>query len=310
VINKVFVTGGIGTGILFKFREDAPLERNESRAAYLTDYRDYCKGHIILHYIAVLSPGVEAYMIGKIGDDARGEELLREMEAAGIDARHVERTAYAPTMHSTCFIYPDGAGGNITASNSACSLVTPEFIENHSREIDCESLVVAAPEVPFESRVRLLEIGRERGAFNAASFTAAEVFENKFIDLISLSDFISINRDEARAFCDGTPEEAATKMKLINPSLKLAITSGGDGVYLFENERSLHIPAVEAEVVSTAGAGDAFLAGAAAGFIKGKDFFTSAKYGCAAAFLSVQSGHTIADNVTIENLKTAINIII
>ena len=45
-------TGGIGKGVLFQFTDNTTLGRNESRLAELTETRDFCKLHIILHYIA------------------------------------------------------------------------------------------------------------------------------------------------------------------------------------------------------------------------------------------------------------------
>ena len=41
-------TGGIGSGILFRFSDNITLGRNESRLAELMDVRDFCKLHIIL----------------------------------------------------------------------------------------------------------------------------------------------------------------------------------------------------------------------------------------------------------------------
>ena len=41
--------GGIGTGCVFSLDGNQTLGRNESRAAYLLDVRDYCKLHSIIH---------------------------------------------------------------------------------------------------------------------------------------------------------------------------------------------------------------------------------------------------------------------
>ena len=44
-------TGGIGSGILFRFSDNITLGRNESRLAELMDVRDFCKLRITLHYV-------------------------------------------------------------------------------------------------------------------------------------------------------------------------------------------------------------------------------------------------------------------
>ena len=46
--------GGIGTGIMYSLDGEHELSRNESRLGNLLDARDYCKLHIVEHYIARL----------------------------------------------------------------------------------------------------------------------------------------------------------------------------------------------------------------------------------------------------------------
>ena len=92
--------GGIGTGILFQLEGDHTLGRDESRLGQLLPARDYCKLHIVEHYIAKLlaSPETDGscrvLAIGAVGDDAAGRQLLREMTDAGIGTEWV-RTARA-----------------------------------------------------------------------------------------------------------------------------------------------------------------------------------------------------------------------
>ena len=49
--------GGIGSGMFFRLNGDATLGREESRSGYFLDRNDYCKLHIITHYVkALLGP--------------------------------------------------------------------------------------------------------------------------------------------------------------------------------------------------------------------------------------------------------------
>ena len=314
MINKIFGTGGIGIGIFFKFHSDRPLTRDESRLAYLTDYKDYCKAHIILHYVAALANGADVYAIGMVGNDENGSLLLNMMSAAGIDTRFVKTTDEAGTAYSVCFQYPDGAGGNITASNSACGLVTPEYIESCARGgpgVDSDSLVLAAPEVPLASRIRLLEIGRERGAFTAASFLSGEARD--FLDAggFELSDLVSVNGDEARAAAGlgeeysgaSLAEAYAGAIAARSPKTRLIVTVGAGGSYVCENGGITHIPCIPETIASTAGAGDAYLGGVIAGLAGGMSLIGSAKYGAVLARFAVRSENTIAEDVTLANLE-------
>ena len=306
MITKVFGTGGIGTGIFFQLEDNRPISREESRAAVLTNFKDYCKGHIIMHYVSVLSPDTHVYMLGMAGRDEPGKNLLTEMQSAGIDTRYVQLVDEAPTMFSVCYQFADSAGGNITSSNSACGLVTPAYIECCGHEIDAESIVLAAPEVPLESRIRLLEIGRARGAFTIASFLSAEAKNFAQAGGFALSDLISINVDEALSVCDDGINAAAEVIAAANPFIKLAITEGKSGIHLFENKTRAHIPCFPVNVVSAAGAGDAFLGGLIAATIAGKDFVDAATYGAVAARFAVSCANTIAETVRPETLANFI----
>ena len=58
---------------------------------------------------------------------------------------------------------------------------------------------MAAPEVPFAARKRLIELGKHYGLFCTASFTTGEIAEVLNSDIIDKIDLIAINSDEAAA---------------------------------------------------------------------------------------------------------------
>jgi hypothetical protein len=125
-INKVFATGGIGTGVVFKLHEDKAMARAENRTGLLMDYKNYGKAHIILHYNAALTKGMDmkVYAVGMVGADDAGKLLKRELNDGGIDTQFVKSTEAARTMFSVRWQYPDGSMGSITDSESACDKFT------------------------------------------------------------------------------------------------------------------------------------------------------------------------------------------
>ncbi len=75
-------TGGIGSGKFFVLNGDHTLRREESRSRHFLDVKDYCKQHIILHYIKVLlGPSFSVIPVGKIGDDDIGQILYNELKS-------------------------------------------------------------------------------------------------------------------------------------------------------------------------------------------------------------------------------------
>jgi ribokinase len=282
------------------------------------DVRDFCKQHIILHYLSVLlrdlGEPVEVIPIGAVGDDDMGHELLRLMERAGLRLSHVKVRPHVPTMSAVCYQFPDGTGGNLTEQHSAGAKVSPAQITAAVRNLGRTRgrlMVLAAPEVPLASRVRLLRLGRRQNAFNVASFTVEEVPAVRRRGLLQLVDLIGLNIDEAAALGQVRPGSAPDRIVAacrravarVNPALQVAVTHGGDGAYAFDGPELLFLPALNVRVASTAGAGDAFLAGLMLGVIKGlplvaADRFCEARLARALAALSVTSPDTIHLGVT------------
>jgi sugar/nucleoside kinase (ribokinase family) len=281
---KIIGTGGIGTGVLFLLEGDRTLERSESRQANLSDARDYCKQHIILHYVArTLSGLASIFAIGMVGADAQGKRMKAEMDSAGIDTGMVAETEEYPTMYSICLQYPDNTVCNVTAKNSACTLVTESYIvdqlSKNKMKVDEKTIILAAPEVPVAARLALLRIGAKNGAFCVASLVVDEAKE--FIDGggLQLTDLLALNETEARAVAGIDTENdkeaiecCCEKAYAVNPEIHLVITCGSKGSYSFYNRTLEYIPPIDAKVVSTAGAGDAYLSGVICGFALGLPF--------------------------------------
>lgn len=276
-------TGGIGGGVLFQFMEDTTLGRNESRLARLMDTKDFCKLHIILHYIAVYTEKkIPIYAIGKVGNDSSGAEVLELMDEYGINCKYVSVDPDAKTMYSVCFLYPNSDGGNITTSNSASGNVAKEDIDRFFQQetLSGRGLVLAAPEVPLEIRAELLRQGRENGCFNVASFTSDEMRKCVELDILKNVDLLSINRHEMESLTgvidagsDNPAWECYEFLRKQNVNMQFIVTHGGEGVQLFFRGCSERMPAIWKPINSTAGAGDCFLATMISGLIYGVPFF-------------------------------------
>ncbi len=321
--------GGIGTGIFFALEGNHDIGRNETRLGRLLDYRDACKLHIISHMAKTLSGSRPFHVVpvGRVGNDGPGEELLRQMNRAGLDIRWVRKTEKAPTLFAVCFQFPDGAGGNLTPNNSACSTLMPDDLE------ECEPLlsrygkramVLAAPEVSLATRASLLERGTRHGCYRIASFVRGEIPEAQRMGLFGQVDLLAFNEEEAAVWADyeGTPRwgdsfRSALQHRLDEAAqdMRLVVTLGAEGAVGYEGGRWVHLPIVEAPVVSTAGAGDTFL-GAVLAWLSAGGFFlpptdreekficSALEFGNLAAAFSVTRPDTLVEDLNWETLGT------
>jgi sugar/nucleoside kinase (ribokinase family) len=102
-----------------------------------------------------------------------------------------------------------------------------------------------------------------------------------------------------------------------NPQMRLIVTAGKRGCYGFAGGTWEHCPTADVVTVSSAGAGDALLAGVLAGLVSGMPFTTPGSrrealseralgsaldLGTLLGAFSVTSAHTIAPDATLETL--------
>jgi sugar/nucleoside kinase (ribokinase family) len=308
-------TGGIGSGKFFQLNGEHTLGREESRSGHFLDIQDYCKQHIILHYVKVLlGEPFNVIPIGKVGEDDTGYRLYHEMKATGFSMDHVQKRPDASTLFSFCFYYPDGSGGNLTTDNSASAQVSVEDIAKATQEIKAlgkKGIVMAAPEVPLTSRQALLALGREHGLFCAASFTSEEL---KQMDLSILGgvDLLAINIDEARALArkDETTRDVAVVEHVIakllghHDRMLISVTGGRAGSWCWDGARLHHVPCLSVEVRSTAGAGDAFFSGLLCGLALNLPLPEAQCLATLLAGMSVTSPHTIHKGIDRVSLRT------
>jgi sugar/nucleoside kinase (ribokinase family) len=331
---QIVGVGGIGTGIFFALEGNHTLGRNESRPGELLDVRDYCKLHIVLHYVAKLlgarPAGLPFHVIpvGNVGDDEAGRRILQEMTDVGMDVSQVRPIAGKPTLFSVCFQYPDGQGGNITTSNSAAAALTTADLDNELPDLFAgtgkRTIALAVPEVPLAVRRHFLDLATRAGAFRAASFVTAEILAARESGLFSRLDLVALNEAESAELvgCKLSPErneqfiDACLEfLRSECPEVRLIVTAGKGGAYAFADGSYNYRPALSVNVVSSAGAGDALLGGVLASLASGipllrrgsenlpdRSLETALDVGVLLASYKCQSPHTIHPAASLEAL--------
>jgi sugar/nucleoside kinase (ribokinase family) len=309
--------GAIGHGIAFELEGNETLGRNESRLGHLLPTRDFCKLHIICHYLGrFLGERYPIHLVSAVGEDEAGEKLIQEIRDAHLKADFIQKTPDFPTPYCVCFQYPDKSGGNITEGSSSALCVTPEVLDQALDALnqDGQSIILAAPEITLVSQSHLLKQATETGAFTASTSISEQLVSFKTLGGIAHSDLFAINIDEARTLAglnSGVPsteaivEGCVEVCKRENPDLHLIITLGSDGLVAVSGDQSVHLPTIKVNAIATAGAGDALLAGTLIGlweglpFLPGPDYATAqplssaVELGMAMASLSVTSADTI-----------------
>jgi ribokinase len=308
--------GGIGTGRFFAMNGNHTLGREESRGGYFLDRRDYCKLHIIAHYVqTLLGPKFGTYPIGKVGDDDEGKGLIAEIQEAGLDLRYIQTVPNGQTLSSFCFVYPDGSGGNLTTDDSVNASVDAAYVQRARPTFAAfakRGIALAVPEVPLEARLKLVELGSANGFFCVAALTTEEITSALAYPILHKTDLVALNLDEAAAIgCVEADQEqplsvvqaAINNLNKIKSDSWIAITAGSKGSWTWDGDFLNHCSAIKTNMASTAGAGDAFLAGTLVGLTANLTLAQAQELGTLVAGLSVTSPHTIHPGIDRCTLK-------
>ena len=131
-------------------------------------------------------------------------------------------------------------------------------------------------------------------------------------DIFGKVDLLSLNLDElaqlaglavGRSGAERVVREGIAAIRPRHPGMCLIVTAGSSGSWSWDLATLTFFPAVPAEVKSTAGAGDAFLAGVIAGLTAGLSLVEAQELGTLVGSLSVTSPHTIHPGIDRRSLR-------
>lgn len=225
--------------------------------------------------VAAAKMGAQVAMAGRIGDDAFGQTLLNTLMGAGVDIGQIQRGQGASGM-STAIVCQGGGYGAVIVS-AANLLIDPSQITVPNDA----SVVLLQNEIPEAVNISVAQQARDRGALVILNAAPARKMSPILLELV---DILVVNRIEAAdmmgvSVADLDPMQPVTAARAI-------ITLGGDGLVI-QDGASRHQSGHQVPVISTHGAGDAFLGALAARLDQGDDLTKAAAFGQAAAALHV-----------------------
>lgn len=235
--------------------------------------------------IAAARLGAEVAMLGRVGEDAFGADLVKNLQGNDVGTSRIETVSEAPTGSAFITVTPDGENA-IVVSPGANRSFGPKEVEAASEDLSKTRVLVAQLEVgveAVETAARIVAGSGGRLLLNLAP--PGEVPDA----LLRLSDPLVVNEHEA-AFLLGEdaqdPEETARKLLDLGPS-SIVVTLGDAGALLAAGNSTRHFPAPEVEAVDTTGAGDAFVGALAAKLAEGASLERAIPYAVLAGAFAV-----------------------
>ena len=231
--------------------------------------------------------GGQVTMVGRVGDDDYGRQIIADLTARGVDVSHVLVTAGQRTGSATIAL--DGDGDNLIIVNpGANSLLEPDDFA--AAPLAGASAVLVQLEVPAAAVAAAIRAARAPVLLNPAP---ARPVEPEVLDLVHV---LVPNASElgllAGAKPPGTLAGIVQLARTLAGRMDVVVTLGRDGAVVLPSGGGpvTHIAAPAAEVTDATGAGDCFCGTLAVLLAEGAPLASAARLSVAAATIST-TGH-------------------
>lgn len=241
---------------------------------------------------ARLFPNV--HMVGAVGDDIFGSNLLNNLKEQGINIEFVREIKNESSGAAVIVLAEQD--NKIVYTPGANNAVSQEII-NQAKETILESeLVVLQNEIPQQTIEYIINLCH---ASNIPILLNPAPARSLALGLIDKITYLTPNETEFNLmFNEKSHEEVLAKY----PN-KLIITLGSRGVKYHNSQEVVVVPAVKPkEVIDTTGAGDAFNGGLAIGLAKKLSLEDAIKLGNLTASISIEKFGAQAGSPTVNEI--------
>ena len=238
--------------------------------------------------VAAARMGARSAMVGRVGDDMFGPQLIERLQSVGVAT---DAVAVSPNTSSGIAVINVGQAGQnrivqVLGANDTCGEAEFDAI---SALLPETSAVLLQLEVSIALSQRVAEQAYARGVTVVLDPGPVRPVPQEFYRHVSV---ITPNETEAEALM-GHPiadigAAAAAAHELLGRGVRTAVIKlGSMGAYWSDGNDAGHVPTFPVDAVDTVAAGDAFNGAMAVALAEGKSLPEAVRWGCAAGALAV-----------------------
>lgn len=257
--------------------------------------------------------GTRTHLIAAVGRDALGDNLLAQTSAAGVRLEFVQRSD-RPTGTYTAILDSDGELAVAVADMAATDDLRPEHVNQAREVIATAGLVVLDGNLAIAALEHALDLAAAaevRTILEPVSVPKAKIVTTLITAGRPLYA-VTPNRNELTALT-GLPTRTDRQLRLAADDLHqrgvqhVWVRLGAQGSMLSSAPgEATRLAAVPTTVQDVTGAGDSSLAAFCHALIEGKDPVEAARFGHAAAALTIASSHTVRPDLTTRLVRAAL----
>lgn len=240
--------------------------------------------------VAAARLGARTALIGRVGADAHGQDLLAALRADGVETAHALRDESAATGTALINVAETGENSIVVAAGANARL-SPDDLAAARPLIDSARVVSVVLEVPVDAVCAASRAARDAGARLALNLSPVVDLP---AEVLAAADPLIVNEHEAREVLQRNgvrvPEEEVDYAEALRRAgaRSVVVTLGPRGAAVAEPGHAEHVPGVPADAVDTTGAGDAFAATVAWRVGQGDALPEAARWASRVAARSVQ----------------------
>lgn len=237
--------------------------------------------------VAASKLGAKVTMVGAVGRDAFGKNLLDSLVESGVDTSYI---AMVDRPTGTALITVEEKGANcivvVPGANDDCCL---EDINKALQGIDGPGILLVQHEVPEEIVEYSIRSAKKRGWMIILNPAPARLIKK---EILSMVDMIIPNETEVAVLTGNKVESLeevtqAGKKLIARGASTVIITLGDKGALCCTADDATHILPYKVKAVDTTAAGDAYVGALATALSEGRPVIDSANFAAAAAALAV-----------------------
>ncbi|MFC5531484.1 ribokinase [Cohnella yongneupensis] len=280
---KIAVIGSLNMDIVVEV--DTPPQAGETKFGSSVRFVPGGKGANQAYALAKL--GANTTMVGAVGQDAFGDQIIGAMRQAGVHMDSVKRVAEAPTgVASILLAEQDNRIIVIPGANGLCM---PSDVDANIDVIANADVVLVQLEIPMETVIHAVRAAKRLGKTVIVNPAPARALPETLLREI---DYLTPNQIELGVVGGNVAaeEDVVEAMRgLQRQGVRNVVTTlGAKGcAFVDENGESGFVAGYKVDVVDTTGAGDAFNAGLAYAIASGSELPDAVRFAGKVAALSV-----------------------
>lgn len=238
--------------------------------------------------VAAARLGAEVSMIGRVGKDTFGSEMLEIIRNEGIHIEHISVSEHEATGVASIVIEEDGENRIIVVPGANIEL-TVEDIQALEAVISQAKIIVLQLEMDLAMSEQAIAIAHRKGIPVILNPAPARVLKDEMLAQVS---YLTPNETEAGILSGMTVDSAETAEQAARILLQkgvqnVIVTLGSKGALIVNAEGAKAVPGFPVKAVDTVAAGDSFNGALAQQLVLGKTLEEAVSFANAVGALAV-----------------------